>query len=122
MQVNKPSHSFYLFIAFLAMLGISIYLFMQNNTLKSRIDKFVPAAIALDNENKMLQDTKAELLQQLNECSIYRDSIAGRSIKASVQRGMGMDPSLQTPQELQPQQQQPYNPGNEYKDLNKNKQ
>ena len=121
MAVSKPGQSFYIFIAFLFALGAAVYLYIQNTELKARIDKFVPAAIDLDNENKMLLDTKRQLLEELTNCAAFKDSLSGSNIKASVQKGMNMEivPTNPGMQPGLPATPAPYSPGSDYKDLNK---
>ncbi len=77
-----------LLLAFLIVLSGCIYLFIQNNKLKERIEKFIPAAVQLQNENELLKHTNEKLIQDLTPLKLMQDSMNMNGIKESVKRGM----------------------------------
>ena len=113
--MKKSNESVAILVAFLVTIVAGIYLFIENNKLKERIEKFIPAAVQLQNENELLKHNNQKLIQDLSILQITRDSLNQLGIKESVKRGMFNNDSLRQTNMNQPGLNQTGN----FNDLNK---
>ncbi len=68
-----------LFLLLILSIGSSIYFYRQYAIINARVERFMPAAARADEELNMLNSTREELMQRIDELEQFKDSALFKS-------------------------------------------
>ncbi len=107
-------------VALTILLAVSIFfnisLYQEQKQAKEKIEKFLPAAVQLENEMTMLKNNNAELLTQLTQLQTNSDTASKKSSSYTATAPMPT-PSITEPTVAQPSIAVPRSDVSDFRDL-----